>query len=314
MRIAAQIDPIDTMLVERDTSLALMVEAQKRGHEIWWLHPDDLFFDKGAIYGAAKRVEVSETPGAHYKQLEDATKPLSFFDAYLIRQDPPFDMGYVSNTYLLELVGGKTLVVNHPAGVRDIPEKLSTLRYPHLVADTFVGRNIDAIVAFARRHDQVVLKPSFFAGGEGVSKGRASDPDFVTKVNAMLAEVGKEPIIVQEFIPAVKDGDKRVFVLDGKPLGVVRRMPKAGEFRANLHVGGVAQEGALDDRDREIVKAVTPILEEKGILFAGLDVIDGRLTEINVTSPTLVQELKRFSNIDAPKLFIDALERRVAQR
>jgi glutathione synthase len=147
-----------------------------------------------------------------------------------------------------------------------------------------------------------------------VSKGRASDADFVTKLNAMLAEVGKEPIIVQEFIPAVANGDKRVFVLDGQPLGVVRRMPKAGEFRANLHVGGVAEEGALDARDREIVAAVAPLLEEKGILFAGLDVIDGRLTEINVTSPTLVNELKRFSNIDAPRLFVDALERKAAAR
>lgn len=314
LRIAVQMDPIDTIVVDRDTSLAFMVEAQKRGHEVWWFHPSDLWWETGKVFARAHRVDVTRDSDSYYRTLESRAVEATEFDAILIRQDPPFDMGYVSNTYLLELVGGKTLVVNHPAGVRDIPEKLSTLRYPHLVADTFVGRNIDAIVAFARRHDQVVLKPSFFAGGEGVSKGRASDPDFVTKVNAMLAEVGKEPIIVQEFIPAVKDGDKRVFVLDGKPLGVVRRMPKAGEFRANLHVGGVAQEGALDDRDREIVKAVTPILEEKGILFAGLDVIDGRLTEINVTSPTLVQELKRFSNIDAPKLFIDALERRVAQR
>lgn len=313
LRIAVQMDPIDTIVVERDTSLAFMVEAQKRGHETWWFHPSDLWWETGKVFAHAHRVDVTRTADAYYRTLESRAVEATHFDAILIRQDPPFDMGYVSNTYLLELIGGKTLVVNNPTGVRDIPEKLSTLRYPHLVAATFVGRNIDAIVAFAKKFDQVVLKPSFFAGGEGVSKGKASDPDFVTKINAMLAEVGKEPIIVQEFIAAVKHGDKRVFVLDGKPLGVVRRMPKEGEFRANLHVGGVAQEGALDERDIEIVKAVTPFLEEKGILFAGLDVIDGRLTEINVTSPTLVQELKRFSNIDAPKLFIDALERRIAK-
>lgn len=314
LRIAVQMDPIDTIVVDRDTSLAFMVEAQKRGHETFWYHPSDLWWESGRVFAHAHRVDVTRRGDDYYRTLSSGPVEASSFDAILIRQDPPFDMGYVSNTYLLELVGGKTLVLNHPAGVRDIPEKLSTLRYPHLVADTFVGRNVDAIVAFARKHDQVVLKPAFFAGGEGVSKGRASDPDFVTKINAMLAEVGKEPIIVQEFIPAVANGDKRVFVLDGKPLGVVRRMPKAGEFRANLHVGGVAEEGALDARDREIVAAVAPLLEEKGILFAGLDVIDGRLTEINVTSPTLVNELKRFSHIDAPKLFIDALERRVAAR
>lgn len=314
LRIAVQMDPIDTLLVERDTSLAFMRDAQARGHEVFWYHPSDLWWETGKVVAHAHRVEITSDPKDFYRTLSSGPVDASSFDAILIRQDPPFDMGYVSNTYLLELVGGKTLVLNNPTGVRDIPEKISTLRYPHLVAATFVGRNIDAIVAFAKKFDQVVLKPAFFAGGEGVSKGRASDADFVTKINAMLAEVGKEPIIVQEFIPAVKDGDKRVFVLDGQPLGVVRRMPKAGEFRANLHVGGVAEEGALDARDREIVAAVAPLLEEKGILFAGLDVIDGRLTEINVTSPTLVNELKRFSNIDAPKLFIDALERKVAAR
>jgi glutathione synthase len=307
LRIAVQMDPIDTLLVERDTSLAFMVEAQARGHEAFWYHPSDLWWEDGAVYAHAHRVEVKPDPADHYRTLHSGRMAVADFDVVLIRQDPPFDMGYVSNTYLLELAG--TRVINDPRGVRDIPEKLSTLRYPHLVAPTFVGRNLDAIVAFARKHDQVVLKPAFFAGGEGVSRGRASDGDFIAKVAAMLAEVGKEPIIVQAFIPGVKDGDKRVFVLDGEPLGVVRRMPKAGEFRANLHVGGVAQEGALDDRDREIVAAVAPLLAEKGILFAGLDVIDGRLTEINVTSPTLVNELKRFSNIDIPRLFIDALER-----
>ena len=309
LRIAVQMDPIDTLVVARDTSLALMIEAQRRGHEVHWFHPADLWWDTGVLCAHAHHVRVSDDPKDYYTTLSSGVRPVSDFDVVLIRQDPPFDMGYVSNTYLLEFAGPKTRVLNDPRGVRDIPEKLSTLRYPHLVAATFVGRNTDAIHAFAKRFDQVVLKPAFFAGGEGVSKTRASDADFAAKIAAMLAEVGNEPIIVQEFIPAVKDGDKRVFVLDGAPLGVVRRMPKAGEFRANLHVGGVAQMGALDDRDREIVAAVAPLLKEKGILFAGLDVIDGRLTEINVTSPTLVRELMRFSGIDVPKLFWDAVER-----
>jgi glutathione synthase len=314
LRIAVQMDPIDTILVERDTSLALMIAAQARGHEVHWFHPSDLWWDTGVLSARAHHVRVSDDPASYYATLSSSARPVSDFDAVLIRQDPPFDMGYVSNTYLLEFAGPRTLVLNDPRGVRDIPEKLSTLRYPHLLAATFVGRNMQAIMAFAARFDQVVLKPSFFAGGEGVSRGSVKDADFTTKIAAMLAEVGKEPIIVQEFIPAVKDGDKRVFVLDGKPLGVVRRMPKAGEFRANLHVGGVAQEGALDARDREIVAAVAPLLEEKGILFAGLDVIDGRLTEINVTSPTLVRELMRFSGVDVPTLFWEAVERRAALR
>jgi len=314
LRIAVQMDPLDTVLVERDTSLALMIAAQARGHEVHWFHASDLWWDTGKLFAHAHQVRVSDNPADHYQTLASAARPIGDFDIVLIRQDPPFDMGYVSNTYLLELAPARTLVINDPRGVRDIPEKLSTLLFPHLLAATFVGRNMEAILAFARRFDQVVLKPSFFAGGEGVSRGRVSDGDFAAKIGAMLAEVGKEPIIVQEFIPAVKDGDKRVFVLDGNALGVVRRMPKAGEFRANLHVGGVAQQGDLDARDREIVAAAAPLLREKGILFAGLDVIDGRLTEINVTSPTLVRELMRFSGIDVPALFWDAVEKRAAAR
>jgi glutathione synthase len=309
MRVAVQMDPIDTLLVERDTSLALMIEAQVRGHEIWWFHPDDLFFDRGSVKCAAKRVEVAETAGAHYKQLGAETIPVSHFDVVLIRQDPPFDMGYVSNTYLLELAAGETRVINDPRGVRNIPEKISTLAYPHLIAATFVGRNVEAIAAFARDFDQVVLKPSFLAGGDGVIKLKPSEADFTDRVREFVKGTGREPIVVQEYLPAVMDGDKRVFMLAGAPVGVVRRVPRGGDFRANLHAGGEAEIGEIDARDREICNAVAPLLAREGILFAGLDVIDGRLTEINVTSPTLVRELKRFSNIDLPKLFWDAVEK-----
>jgi glutathione synthase len=309
MRIAVQMDPIDTLYAPRDTSLALMVEAQARGHDVWWFHPDDLFFDRGAIKCAAHRVEVADKEGAHYRELGRATVAISHFDVVLIRQDPPFDMGYVSNTYLLERAAGETRVINDPRGVRNIPEKLSTLAFPELIAATFVGRNIDAIVAFAKNFEQVVLKPTFLAGGDGVVKVRTSDGDFTQRVRDFVKGVGKEPIIAQEFLPAVMGGDKRVFVLDGKGVGAVRRIPSGGDFRANLHVGGQPAEAALDARDETIVAAVSPLLKREGILFAGLDVIDGRLTEINVTSPTLVRELKRLSGIDVPKLFWDAVEK-----
>jgi glutathione synthase len=310
MRIAVQMDPIDTILVERDTSLALMVSAQARGHEVWWFHPDDLFFASGKTYAAAKRVSVADVAGAHYKTMGEETKPTSFFDAILIRQDPPFDMGYVSNTYLLELAARETLVLNHPRGVRNIPEKLSTLAFPHLIAATFVGRHLPSIVEFSKTHDQVVLKPSFLAGGEGVIKLKPDAVDFEHRVREFIRGVGKEPIIVQEFLPAIKNGDKRVFMLDGAPVGAVRRMPPGDDFRANLHVGGQAMAGEVDARDREICTAIAPTLAQENILFAGLDVIDGRLTEINVTSPTLVNELKRFSNVDLPALFWDAVEKK----
>jgi len=313
LRVIVQMDPIDTMIVTRDTSLAFMLEAQARGHEIWWALPQNVFFDSGRICAAAHQVRVAKVEGAHYETLASQPVDLSTFDVVLIRQDPPFDMGYVANTYLLEALPARVQVINAPRGVRDIPEKLSTLHYPDLIPATFVGRNTTALRAFASRFEQVVLKPSFFAGGEGVMKTSATAPDFDDAVTAMLTEVGKEPLIAQEFIPGVKDGDKRVFMLNGEAIGAVRRMPKAGEFRANLHVGGQATAGALDDRDREICAAVAPLLAERGILFAGLDVIDGCLTEINVTSPTLVQQLSEFGGPDVPALFWDIVERRAAR-
>jgi len=313
LRIAVQMDPIDTMIVTRDTSLAFMLEAQARGHEIWWMTPHNVYFDAGRLMAAAHRVRVAKVQGAHYETLASEAVDLAGFDVVLIRQDPPFDMGYVANTYLLELLPKRVQVLNDPRGVRDIPEKLSTLHFADLIAPTFVGRNVAALTAFAQRFEAVVLKPSFFAGGEGVMKTSAAAPDFDDAVAGMLAAVGKEPLIAQEFLPGVKHGDKRVFMLDGAAIGAVRRLPKAGDFRANLHVGGEAAQGALDDRDREICARVAPLLAERGIVFAGLDVIDGRLTEINVTSPTLVQQLSEFGGPDIPALFWDAVERRASR-
>jgi glutathione synthase len=313
-RIAVQMDPIDTMVVERDTSLALMVEAQARGFEVWWFTPDALFYDRGAVMARAKRVFVQGVPGAHYETHEETLVELGHFDVVLIRQDPPFDMGYVTNTYLLERAAEETLVLNNPRGVRNIPEKLSTLPFLDLTPPTFVGRDLEAIQAFAKNFQRVVMKPAFLAGGEGVRKADSNDPQLLAIAGELLAESGKEPIIVQAFLEGVFDGDKRVFVLDGEPVGAVRRMPAAGEFRANLHVGGQAVATELDARDREIAARVAPLLREEGILFAGLDVIAGHLTEINVTSPTLIQELKRFNGVDLAALYWDKAEAWFAAR
>jgi len=306
LNIAVQMDPIDTMLVERDTSLALMVTAQERGHRVSWFHPNDLFFEEGRVFARIKRVRVSFEEGAHYKTESEEVVETAALDAILIRQDPPFDMGYVSNTYLLERAG--TLVLNRPRGVRNIPEKISTLAFPDLIPPTFVGRDIDALLGFAERHGEVVLKPAFMAGGEGVVRLKADVPDFKSRVQKFLEELGKEPIVAQQYLPRVFAGDKRVFILAGEPIGAVRRMPQGDDFRANLHAGGLAEATDVDARDREIAGRVAPLLAEEGILFAGLDVIDGRLTEINVTSPTLVRELKRFGGADIPARFWERVE------
>lgn len=306
LRIAVQMDPIDTMVVARDTSLALMIEAQKRGHEVWWFTPGDLFFDTGAVRARARRVSVQLEQGKHYETHEEAICDANDFDVILIRQDPPFDMGYVSNTYLLELT--KALVLNPPQGVRDISEKTAILRFPELTPKTWLGRDLDALEAFAKRFEQVVLKVLFMMGGDGVIKLRVDDPEFRAKAGAFIAQTRSEPIMAQEFLPSVSGGDKRLFVLGGEIFGVIRRVPQGGDFRANLHAGGIAEGDEADASDRAIVAAVAPLLREKGILFAGLDVIDGKLIEVNVTSPTLVQELKRFSGLDLPKAFWERVE------
>jgi glutathione synthase len=314
MRLTVQMDPIETMVVDRDTSLAFMLEAAKRGGELWWQLPEDVYWDRGRVMAYAHKVFVFDDPARHFETVESRHVALDDFDVVLIRQDPPFDMAYVANTYLLELLGPRTLVLNQPRGVRDISEKLATLHFPDLVAATLVGRNRDAITAFAKNFPQVVLKPSFFAGGDGVFKMAHDAPDFTDRLDALLNQVGKEPIIVQEYLPAISQGDKRVFMLDGDAIGCVRRMPKSGDFRANLHVGGQAIAGALDARDRAIVAAVAPLLARHGVLFAGLDVIDGRLTEINVTSPTLIRQLVAFGGPNIASLFWDKVEAMLAGR
>ncbi len=306
LRIAVQMDPIETMIVNHDTSLALMVEAEARGHEIWWWAPNDLFYDSGVVKARARRVSVSLNEVKHYETHEEAIRAADHFDVILVRQDPPFDMGYVSNTYLLELT--KALVLNPPLGIRNISEKMSILQFPELTPTTWVGRDLDALEAFAKRFDQVVLKVLFLMGGDGVIKLSASDADFRNKAAAFIEAAGREPILAQEFMPAVSGGDKRVFVIGGEPFAALKRMPKEGDFRANLHVGGKAVAGELDDADRAIVKAVAPLLAREGIVFAGLDVIAGKLIEINVTSPTLAQELKRLSGLDLPKAFWEKVE------
>jgi glutathione synthase len=307
LRIAVQMDPIEKMIVNHDTSLALMVEAQARGHEVWWFSPNDLFYETGAVKARARRVSVSFDAAKHYETREETVRAVDDFDVVLVRQDPPFDMGYVTNTYLLELAK-KALVINPPRGIRNISEKMAILQFPELTPKTWVGKDIGALEAFARHFDQVVLKVLYLMGGDGVIKLESGAPDFRAKAQAFIDASGREPILAQEFLPSVTSGDKRVFVLGGVAFAALKRMPKQGDFRANLHVGGQAVAGELDDADRAITAAVAPLLEHEGIVFAGLDVIAGKLIEINVTSPTLAQELKRLSGLDLPRAFWERVE------
>lgn len=314
MRIGVQMDPIESIAIEGDTSFALMLEAQRRGHEVWWFPPQDLYMANGLLRAFARQVKLADAKGAHFLELGREHIDIGHFDVVLIRQDPPFDIAYVANTYLLDLAADETLVLNRPSGIRNISEKLATLAFPDLLPPTFVGRNLEAIEAFAAGYEEVVVKPSFLNGGEGVLRLKPAAPDFRAKLEAALAGVGKEPLVVQQFLPAVMQGDKRIMLLDGEVVGALRRVPKAGEFRANIHVGGRAERTDLTARELEVAARVGPLLRAQGIFFAGLDLIDERLVEINVTSPTLVRELNRLAGIDVAALFWERAEAKVEAR
>lgn len=314
MKLAVQMDPIRDVKVDHDTSFAFMLEAQSRGHDVFYFSPRSVRFDAGVVRADVHKVRVQAVQGEHVTFLDGASSSLHDYDAVLIRQDPPFDLAYYANTLLLDPIEDDVVVLNSPRGVRNVSEKLSALRWKQHIAPTFVGSDLEQIRAFCRQFPQVVLKPLFWMGGQGVIRTSVDAPDFDERTRELLGDAGADPIIAQQFLEGVFEGDKRVMVLDGEVVGVVGRMPQGGDFRANLHVGGKAVAADLSPAERAICEEVGRDLIADGVLFAGLDLIGGYLNEVNVTSPTLVQELRRLGGPDVAKLFIDAVERRVAAR
>ncbi|HEX8568794.1 MAG TPA: glutathione synthase [Caulobacteraceae bacterium] len=309
LRVAIQMNPIEAVKVASDTTFMMALEAQARGHRLWVYQPEMLAYDEGRLTARARSVEVKAVQGEHARLGEPEALDLAQADVVLMRQDPPFDMAYVTATHLLETIHPRTLVVNDPKEVRNAPEKLFVLQYPDLTPPTLVTRDPEAIADFRRRHGDCVLKPLYFGGGSGVARLKADDPN----VDALLelhGQIGHEPVIVQAFIPAVVKGDKRVLLVDGEPVGAINRVPAEGQIRSNLAVGGRAEAVELDARDREICARIGPELKRRGLIFVGIDVIGGYLTEINVTSPTGAQQLKRFGGVDAAALMWDAIEAR----
>lgn len=311
-KIAVQMDPPETLNIKGDTTFALMVEAQRRGHALYQFQPGRLAIENGEITALMTSAEVhGDRPDAPFKLGERQRRPLEDFDVILVRQDPPFDMAYFSNTYLLELVADRTLVLNDPRAIRNTPEKLSALHFPHLMAKTLISRDPEHIAEFAARTGDIVLKPLSLFGGEGVVKTRADDPELPDKI-ARLASASNEPLVAQEFLPNVVETDKRVMMLEGEVVGVLGRIPAEGNFIANIHSGGRPVLGQLTDAEAALCAEVGERLKEWDVFFAGLDLIDGRLSEINVTSPTLTVELKAVGGPDVPKLYWDRVERRLA--
>ncbi len=314
LRIAIQMDPIETVNINADTSFALAEAAQARGHELWVYGPQNLTYREGRVLARARPVTVQRVPGTPALFGPEAEIDLGDdVDVVLMRQDPPFDMAYLTAAHLLELVAERTLVLNDPAEVRGSPEKLFPLLFPDLVPPTLVSRDPAAIRAFRDTHRDIILKPLYGNGGAGVFRVKEDDSNYSSLVE-MFLERSREPVIAQAFLPDVRHGDRRVILIDGEAVGAINRRPQPGETRSNLHVGGTAEPWDLNSDDLRIARAIGPELKRRGLVLVGIDVIGNRLTEVNVTSPTGVQELKRFSGVDAAALFWDAVDRRLGAR
>ena len=294
LKVAFQMDPIQSVNINGDSTFRLAEEAQARGHSMFFYTPDKLSWQEGRVTARGRPFTVKRVQGDHVTFGDETEIDLASQDVIWLRQDPPFDMAYITTTHVLEHVQPGTLVVNDPASVRNAPEKLLVLNFPDLTPPTMIARDLAAIRAFRARHGDIILKPLYGNGGAGVFRLDPGDRN-LNALHELFTGISREPLIAQKYIPAVTKGDKRIILVDGEPVGAINRIPAEGETRSNLHVGGRAEKVALTARDLEICAAIGPTLKERGLIFVGIDVIGEWLTEINVTSPTGMQELERFN-------------------
>ena len=307
LNVAVQMDPVETINIDTDSTFLMMMEAQARGHSLWVYEPDRLSMEDGQVTARGRALTLRNVKGDHAALGPREVRHLREMDVVLMRQDPPFDMAYITATHFLETIHPATLVVNNPAEVRNAPEKLFVTGFPGLQPPTLITSDPEAIDDFRARHGDMVLKPLYGGGGSGVVRLKADDPnlDALLELHAMIS---REQVIAQKFVPAVSRGDKRILLVDGEPVGAINRIPADGQVRSNLAKGGRAEAVALTARDEEICRAIGPELRRRGLLFVGIDVIGDYLTEINVTSPTGAQQLKRFGGPDAAVVLWDRIE------
>lgn len=324
LKIAVQMDPLEDVNIDGDSTFAMMLEASRRGYELFVYDFRSLRLQEGAqrpdmdgrgrLTATVRPVRVQRQRGAHAHFDAPRIMDLGETDVILMRQDPPFDMAYITATHMLEHVHGvgpgKTLVVNDPRAVRDAPEKLLVMHYPQLMPPTLVTWDREAITAFREKHKDIIIKPLFGNGGAGIFRIRADDENFASVLEMHFSR-SREPLMIQRYEPKVRLGDKRIILADGKPIGAINRVPASGEARSNMHVGGRAEAVKLTARDTEICDTIGAYLRDNGLIFVGIDVIGDWLTEINVTSPTGLQELDRFENINSAGLIWDAIEKRL---
>ncbi|WP_158968636.1 glutathione synthase [Chachezhania sediminis] len=311
MKIAFQMDPIGAVNINADTTFRLAEEAQARGHELFYYSPDKLAYQEGRITARGHDMTVQRVATNPAVLTPEREVDLADFDVVWLRQDPPFDMHYITTTHLLDRLKGQTLVVNDPFWVRNYPEKLLVLDFPQLTPPTAIARDLDTIRDFRARHGDIILKPLYGNGGAGVFRLDTGDRNLAS-LHELFTGFSREPLIVQKFLPAVSKGDKRILLVDGACVGAINRVPAEGETRSNMHVGGRPEKVGLTDRDLEICATIGPLLKEKGQVLVGIDVIGDYLTEINVTSPTGIQELERFDGVNIAEKVWEAIEARLA--
>lgn len=312
-RIAIQMDPIDLVNIQADSTFVLAFEAQTRGYDIWMHLPDDLIFDGGEVRVKTRHIILRREEGNHVDFGPWTQQPIKDFDVVLLRQDPPYDMHYLTTTYLLERVHPDTLVVNNPRAVRDFPEKLFPLHFPQLTPPTMLTRSEQDVRAFREAHKDIIVKPLYGNGGAGVFHVKPDDENLGTIMEMLLA-TSRDQIVCQKYLADVRGGDKRIILVDGDAVGVINRIPAEGDARANMHAGGKAVKSELTDRDREICETIGPMLRNNGLVFVGIDVIGDYLTEINVTSPTGIQEMNRFDGSHVEGAIWDAIDRKLAAK
>ncbi|WP_315702240.1 MULTISPECIES: glutathione synthase [unclassified Bradyrhizobium] len=309
LNVAVQMDPIARINVRGDSTFALLLEAQRRGHGLSYYTPDKLSLRGEELVAPVQALTVRDQVGDHFTLGEPKPTPLTSFDVVLLRQDPPFDLAYITSTHFLERIHPKTLVVNDPASVRNAPEKLFVMNFPQLMPPTLISRDLDEINVFRDQHGAVVMKPLHGHGGAAVFRVMPQDMNFGSLFD-MFSVTFKEPWVIQRFLPEVKHGDKRIILVDGEFAGAVNRVPAADDLRSNMVRGGAAQATDLSAREREICETLGPALRERGLLFVGIDVIDGNLTEINVTSPTGIRAISRLGGPDIAARVWDVIEKK----
>jgi len=311
LKVAFQMDPIERIDIRGDSTFALLLEAQWRGHDVFYYTPGNLSLRDGKLIAEGHSITVEDRPGNHYRLAHPRSVDLAEFDVVHLRQDPPFDMAYITTTHLLERLKPNTLVVNDPASVRNSPEKVFVLDFLDLMPPTLVTRSPEQIRAFRDKHKDIVVKPLYGNGGAAIFRLQPGD----TNLNSLIELMGmtfREPIMVQRYVPAVRKGDKRIILVDGEIAGAINRVPAADETRSNLHVGGTAKPTTLTKRDQEICARLGPELKKRGLIFTGIDVIGDYLTEINVTSPTGIRQIAEFGGPDIAAMIWDVVENKVA--